>query len=282
MYNALNKEVFVVHDIYEVELTLLRDMLGTNPCNPQVLDVHILDRQRKLIAEKSQINSQVNKYLAQIPISNEKAEKEKELLFAKLEHLMGIELSAEDKEKVLKGELESLLETFKELDLKGTTVFLMNPQTKMPCIGDHMIYGFLKAAAEAIGRTLPSRKAEVLHSISYTQSLINQHIRIREQFISFNRDIRKNEDGSIHYAQRSLRAMTAQGPRVTLAKSEVVPAGAKLKFHLNVMANSKITKDTLKTLFSYGEFTGLGQWRNAGNGMFSYELKQQLREVEAQ
>ena len=263
----------MLYDKYEVELTLLRDMLGTNPCNPQVLDVHILDRQRKLIAEKSQINSQVNKYLNQLPISKEKADKEKELLFAKLEQLMGVELTEEDKELVLKGELESLLETFKELDIKGTTVFLLDKVTKRPCIGDHMIYGFLKAASEAIARTLPSKKGEALHSASYTQSLINQHIRAREQFIVFDQDVKRKPDGSVEYCQRSLRAMTAQGPRVTLAKSEVVPAGAKLKFQLNVMANSKITEDVLNTLFSYGEMTGLGQWRNAGNGMFSYTLK---------
>lgn len=135
-----------------------------------------------------------------------------------------------------------------------------------------MIYGFLKAAAEAIGRTLPKKNATVLHSISYTQSLINQHVRCEQKFITFDKDIRKNEDGSTSYLQRSLRAMTAQGPRISLAKSEVIDEGAKLTFTLKVLMGSPITEETLKTLFEYGEFVGLGQWRSSGHGMFTYKL----------
>ena len=57
-----------------------------------------------------------------------------------------------------------------------------------------------------------------------------------------------------------------------MAKSEVVGAGAKLKFTLKVMKGSAITQDVLIQLFSQGEMTGLGQWRNSGKGQFSFEM----------
>lgn len=260
-------------DKYEVEITLVRDMLGTNPLDPHVMDTHILDRQRKLISEKSsKTNALINKYLDQLQISETKGEEEVNKILDSLEKVIGKEFSAEERQSAIKGELESLRETFAELDIKGSTIFMWDKKTNKPCIGDHMIYGFLKAAAEAIGRTMPKSKGEALGSVSYTQSLINQHIRCEEQFIAFDRDIKREADGSPWYLQRSLRAKTAQGPRITIAKSEVVEAGAKLKFRLKVMKNSALTKDVLTKLFSYGEMVGLGQWRNSGWGVFSYEL----------
>jgi hypothetical protein len=66
--------------------------------------------------------------------------------------------------------------------------------------------------------------------------------------------------------------MTAQGPRVSLARSEQVDAGTTFSFTLKVMQNSPLTETVIRTLFDYGEISGFGQWRNAGNGTFSYEL----------
>jgi len=259
-------------DRFEVKLRLIRDQLGTNPCDPNVHDTHILTRQRNLILENSDINTQINKYLKQIEISKDKGEAETNMLLDKLEELIGTQFNEEERALAVKGELESLKETFKELDVKGTTVFFWNKEKDLPCIGAHMVYGFLKAAAEAIGRTLTKKNGTMLQSISYTQSIINQHVRIEEQFITFDKDIKRDENGNASYLQRSLRAMTAQGPRITLAKSEVVEAGATLHFTLKVLKNSPLTKEILTTLLSYGECVGLGQWRNAGHGMFLFEI----------
>jgi hypothetical protein len=136
-----------------------------------------------------------------------------------------------------------------------------------------MVYGFLKAATEAIVRTVKNpKRGTVLESISYTQSLINQHVRCETNFINFDKDVMRKENGDSYFYQRSLRAMTAQGPRISLAKSEVVPAGAKLRFKLNIMEGSPITKEVLCKMLDCGQFFGLGQWRNAGYGLFVYEL----------
>lgn len=257
---------------YNVRLIFTRNLLATNPCDPNVMDTHVLDRQRKLILENVNINSQINKYLDQIQISKEKGDAEVEKILDKLEDLIGYKLSTQERKDAIAGTLESLKQTFKEMDIKGTTVFFWDKEKNLPCIGDHMIYGFLKAAAEAIGRTLSKKNGTMLHSVSYTQSIINQHVRCSQQFLTLSKDICRNEDKTPQYLQRSLRAMTAQGPRVSLAKSEQVPAGAYITFTLNVMDDSPLTEEVLRKLFDYGEFSGLGQWRNAGYGMFTYEL----------
>jgi hypothetical protein len=261
-------------DKYDVKLTFTRDVLATNPCDPNVMDTHILDRQRKLITEKGGVNSPLNKYLDQIQISKDKGEAELTKLLDKLETVIGYKLSESDRQDAIAGKLESLRETLVELDVKGTTVFFWDKEKNLPCIGDHMIYGFLKAAGEAISRTLEKKNGTILHSSSYTSSLINQHVRCEKQFITFDKDIARNEDGTPFYLQRSLRAMTAQGPRISLAKSEVVRAGAKIQFKLNVMAGSQVSKDALNMLFEYGQISGLAQWRNAGYGQFTHELMQ--------
>jgi hypothetical protein len=258
---------------FEIQLTLTREQLATNPCDPNVLDTHIIDRQRKMILEKSGVNATINKYLDQIPIAKEKGAEELQKLIDKLEEMTGYTFTSEEREMAITGKLIDLKETFKQLDVKGTTVFFWDKESNKPCIGDHMIYGFLKSATESICRTVRSpKRGTVLQSISYTQSLINQHVRCETNFISFDQDVKRKENGDSFFLQRSLRAMTAQGPRISLAKSEVVPAGAKLRFKLNVMEGSPIEKEVLCKLFDCGQFFGLGQWRNAGYGLFVYEL----------
>ena len=265
-------------DDFEIKLTLLRDQLGTNPCDPNILDKHIIQKQRSLILEKSKINKEVNKYLDAIEISQDKGEEEVNKLIRSLEEISGIALSPEEKALALRGDLEALRETFKSIERTGTTVFFWDEKTNKPCIGDHMIYGFLKAAAEAIGRSLPRKNSTPLKSIAYTQSLINQHVKCAEQFIPFDRDVKRDEHENIVFLQRSLRALTAQGPRISLAKSEVVEAGASLKFTLRVLKGSPllqkvdgVDKLPLFSLFDYGQIAGLGQWKNAGYGQFKYE-----------
>jgi hypothetical protein len=263
----------MLFDTYKFKLTLTRPMLATNPSDPHMMDTHIIERQRKLILEKNTLNTEINKYLDAIPIAAEKGEAEVQSILDKLESITGTPLTPEERAQAIKGELESLKQTFKELDLKGTTVFFWNKEKNLPMIGDHMIYGFMKASSEAICRTVEKARAKILQSPSYTQSIINQHVRCTSRFITFDRDILRNEDGTPQYLQRSLRAITAQGPRVSLARSEVVPEGASLEFELKVLAGSPLEPEHLQMMFEYGEFTGLGQWRNAGNGMFTFTME---------
>ena len=258
---------------YNIKIELLREMLGTNALDPHVLDTHIHKKQRDLIMGISKVNKEIAKYTDAIAPSEEKTQAELEALLHKLEEMVGYEFSEDQKELLLAGKLKELKECFKEFDVKGTTVFFWNNELGRPMIGDHMIYGFMKAASTAICRTKPKKNGTILQSDAYTCSIINTHVRCSEPFIVMDRDIMRHEDGSANFIQRSLRGMTAQGPRVSLAKSERVPAGTKAEFTLNVMRGSPLTEAHLKEIFEYGEFfQGLGQWRNSGRGLFKSEI----------
>lgn len=75
--------------------------------------------------------------------------------------------------------------------------------------------------------------------------------------------------GEIGYCSRPLRAMTMQGERISLAKSETCPAGSTIEFEVTCL-DEKLEKMVIECL-NYGSMRGLGQWRNSGKGVFEWE-----------
>ena len=71
---------------------------------------------------------------------------------------------------------------------------------------------------------------------------------------------------------RPLRAETMQGQRVSIAKSESIPAGCYLTFEVEILDPSLV--DCIKECFSYSEYKALGQWRNSGKGRCKTEIKE--------
>jgi hypothetical protein len=72
----------------------------------------------------------------------------------------------------------------------------------------------------------------------------------------------------VRILQRPLRAQTAQGERVALAASEMLPAGTTCDFRVVMMDDRKALMDAVAEWFGYGRYRGIGQWRNAGYGAF--------------
>lgn len=74
---------------------------------------------------------------------------------------------------------------------------------------------------------------------------------------------------------RPLRAETMQGERVTLANSEMLPAGTHLTATFGLLLGTAKAKsldlEQLKNCFTYGSAKGLGQWRNGSYGRFQWE-----------
>ena len=77
-------------------------------------------------------------------------------------------------------------------------------------------------------------------------------------------------DGEISICQRSLRASTPKGDRVSLSASEEVPAGATMTFWVLCLNDAHVP--AVKEWFDYGILRGTGQWRNSGKGRFMYEI----------
>lgn len=75
--------------------------------------------------------------------------------------------------------------------------------------------------------------------------------------------------GEMGYCSRPLRAMTMQGERVSIAKSETVPAESTFEF--DVILLDETLKEMVEECLEYGILRGFGQWRNSGKGIFEWE-----------
>lgn len=56
---------------------------------------------------------------------------------------------------------------------------------------------------------------------------------------------------------------------MSLVCSEQIPAGATITFSIGLMDASN--EAAVREWLDYGEFSGLGQWRNSGKGRFVWE-----------
>jgi hypothetical protein len=116
-----------------------------------------------------------------------------------------------------------------------------------------MIKGFLKNAGNIL---------KVSVGVKNLASKLQNHVFVFPRKISLGK---QKPDG---VCERPLRAITMQGPRVSLAKSDTVAAGTELKFEIKMVDNKEISADLIKELLAYGELCGLGQWRSGSYGRF--------------
>jgi hypothetical protein len=159
-----------------------------------------------------------------------------------------------------------------------------DPNEKFVCLEDYMIRGFFKSACGA----LRISDDTLSKSITAYKSKIDQIIFVFPRFIPVIQlpiaadmelppKIIRSESGVL-LCERSLRAETAMGPRVTVVRSEVVLAGATFEFTITCLSK-KIGKGDdavdaealIEEWLGYGQMSGFGQWRNASYGRFTYE-----------
>lgn len=157
-------------------------------------------------------------------------------------------------------EIAEELDTLPEGD-KGVTGFHRDEQGN-PFVFDYTWRGYFKEAASFL-RSIPSTESKGL--TSYKK-------KIDGLLFVYPRRIPLVLTGPITMNQRPLRAETMQGPRVTLACSEQVPAGSRMVFELASLANSIMSEDIIREWLDYGAVKGFGQWRNASWGRFEYTM----------
>ena len=159
-------------------------------------------------------------------------------------------------------ETDKLPEGFEK---KGVTVFLRDDGAL--CLADYVVKGFLKEALNAL-------KSQI--GIVAPASKVDNFVLITPAYLKFTKaGVPVTEsDGQL---ERPLRAMTMQGPRVSVAASEKIDAGWELTFNLTLLENPSspkskaLTFDVIEEALGYGSFKGLGQWRNGQNGRFVWE-----------
>ena len=153
------------------------------------------------------------------------------------------------KPETLNGEEEYL--TVDKIEEKGWTGFHRDENGLF--IYEYMIKGFLKAAGNVLKEVV---------KIKALRSKIDDFVFIQPRRIYLGQE---KPDGFI---ERPLRAMTMQGPRVTLARSDYIKAGKVIEFELILIPHKEIKKETILFLLEHGRLMGLGQFRNGGYGRF--------------
>jgi hypothetical protein len=142
---------------------------------------------------------------------------------------------------------------------KGTTGFHRDANGA-PILYDYVVKGFFKDAAGMLRRVDGTKSSKLT---SY-KKVIDGLVFVRPRTIAIQ------EAGEVGILERPLRAQTAQGERVALARSEMIGTGARIVFTLDLL-DSKL-EPAVREWLDYGASRGLGQWRNGGYGTFTYEM----------
>lgn len=225
---------------HRIRLTLTEDMLGSKPSRQDVYD--------RFVVVKSQGRS--TGLAGAIDVKTAAAAK------AAREAVPGPEGAAAE-------ESAAAADNPVEGAEVGYTVFPRDDQGLF--LWDYQVKGYIKEAANTL-KDHPAVK------IANFRSKVDNFLFVRPRRVPLlNSDGARWTDAP-SILERPLRAMTMQGPRVSLAKSDLLPAGTYLEFDVVVLNAGLISKSVLDALFSYGEFKGLGQWRNGGYGSFKFEF----------
>lgn len=135
-----------------------------------------------------------------------------------------------------------------------------------PFIYDYQIKGMLKDSCKALAAAgkagYPGGKA--CAGLKAYKKLIDGLIFVSPREIPYNMNGMRMD-----YCERPLRASTPQGERVSIAKSETVPAGSTIEFEITCL-DPKL-EDMVRECLDYGKLRGLGQWRNSGKGRYTWE-----------
>lgn len=162
-------------------------------------------------------------------------------------------------------EVESLPEVIEEKGTVSPTVFHRMPDGDgRPCLVDYQIKGFFKETCGALRRVSISASAK----ITAYKKIVDGMVFIEPRFLALD----LAEGTEIGILSRPLRAQTAQGERIAIASSEMIPAGATVRFQILTLSDKVIPQALLEEWLSYGALKGIGQWRNASYGRFTYTI----------
>lgn len=158
-------------------------------------------------------------------------------------------------------ELAEELATVEKVEEKGWTGFhLLDGK---PILYNYVIKGFFKDACGMLRRASGTKSSKVRAYKKIIDGLVFVKPRRMPLVLS----------GELGVLERPLRAQTAQGERIALARSDTAPPGTTLEFELEILG--QVSEALLREWLDYGALRGLGQWRNASYGAFEYELEKQ-------
>lgn len=174
--------------------------------------------------------------------------------------------------------LEKELESVQKAEEKGWTGFHVDPRTGELFILAYVLKGHFKEACGALRRCKSSLSSKLTAYKKCIDKLCFVYpwqitLDVPEGWTGLEWPYCESptEEGPDDL-ERPLRAETAQGSRVALARSDMVPEGTKLSFEVKLY-DEVVTPELLEEWLDYGEEGGLRQWRNAGFGRFTYTME---------
>jgi hypothetical protein len=132
-------------------------------------------------------------------------------------------------------------------------------------IFDYKVRGFMKEACSAVtGKT----------ELSAYKSKIDKWLFVLPRRIYLRTPDNQLINEPHGTLERPLRAMTMQGPRVSVKRSDYLNPGTWFECELVVLPNGEkeLKEQHIRNWFSYGVWQGFGEWRNGSYGRFEYEL----------
>ena len=156
---------------------------------------------------------------------------------------------------------EEELEVISAEEYAEKTMTVVPRKGGKPIVWDYQWKGFLKDACGMLRKVEGSECAKIKAYKKEIDGLI---------FV-YPRAIPIEFKGEMGVCQRPLRGQTAQGERIALASSEIVPPGTTATFWLYVPDEHEAV---VYEWLDYGRLHGMCQWRNAGHGRFTYEILQ--------
>ena len=271
---------------FVVTLKFLKRVLGGKASDPFIFLSHQVERARDAIEKWSKSNGKNKKslrFLNAKTISEKNVIRELQGLRNSCEQMFGEEIEDEIWDDACENNLSKKTRLYTLLEsVKGVTIFSKD-EKGLPYYEDYVTKGCLKDLAQLYCERVPHVRGEVFSNMSYTASAMNRHVftesiggqEDRNYFYTDKLCKKKSPlmlhpDKSINYLERSLRASTAQGPRISLARSEQVTAGTYMKFTItSFLPSTSLNLKKLKDLLSIGKQFGMSNWRNAGNGSFT-------------
>lgn len=157
-----------------------------------------------------------------------------------------------------------------EVEKKGITVFERD-ENGNPFLWDYQIKGFFKDACQMLQKAgKPKKDGETGYYGGKACAKLKAYKKAIDGMLFIKpRKIPIQLSGEMGYCSRPLRAMTMQGERVSIAKSETVPAESTFEF--DVILLDETLKEMVEECLEYGILRGFGQWRNSGKGIFEWE-----------
>lgn len=157
-------------------------------------------------------------------------------------------------------ELAEELNTVENVERQGWTGF--HELDGNPILYDYAIKGFFKEACGMLRRATGTHSSKVQAFKKIVDGLV--FVTPRQIPLCLN-------GGRIEALERPLRAQTAQGERVALARSDTCPVGTTMEFGITILG--AVPEALLREWLDYGALHGLGQWRSGGYGSFAYEME---------